>query len=100
MKINLVDDFQANSIPIESPLNGGKSAIKLVLVDDYLSGNVDESLLYEKYDPSDYDNLLFVINIEDDFAKAHDEYVLITEDGFVISLEDYNNQDEIAIVVR
>ncbi len=100
MKLSIVDDFQANNKP-EITINPvSQNNVTMVLVDDYLANNLSPELLYMQYDPSKYDNTVFVIRIEDDFAKANDEYVLVTEDGFVISMEDYYNQDQVAIVVR
>jgi hypothetical protein len=74
IKLNLVDDYQAEAIP---------------------SADVPCS-------PSGADEFedVIIVYIQDDFGKAKDEYILITEDGFIISLEDFENQDEIAIVVR
>ena len=100
MQLNLVDDYQANNKPtqtISAPVN---NAITFVLADEYLANNYEASNLYLQYDPSQYENIAFIVSIQDDFAKANDEYVLITEDGIVLTLEDYYNQDEIAIVVR
>ncbi len=100
MKLSIVDDFQANNKPEITINSVSQNNVTMVLVDDYLANNLSPELLYMQYDPSRYDNTVFVIRIEDDFAKANDEYVLVTEDGFVISMEDYYNQDQVAIVVR
>jgi hypothetical protein len=100
MKLSIVDDFQANNKPEITINSVSQNNVTMVLVDDYLANNLNPELLYMQYDPSKYDNTVFVIRIEDDFAKANDEYVLVTEDGFVISMEDYYNQDQVAIVVR
>jgi len=100
MQLSIVDDYQADSI--FSPLlkTDSDNKITFVLTDEYLADSLDPDILFVKYDPSQYQNMIFTINIEDDFAKANDEYVLITEDGLVISMEDWFNQDQIAITVR
>lgn len=101
---NLIDDFFANSLNADnlfvqySPDHN--NAIKVVITDDFFASSLEIESLFVQYNPSQYQNILFSINIEDDYAKANDEYVLITEDGLVIALEDYHNQDEIAIIVR
>ena len=100
MLINLIDDYQANKKPTQTMRPYSANGIATILVDEYLAGNYNVDDLYLKYNPLIYSDVLFILNIEDDFPKANDEYVLITEDGFVISLEDYENQDEIAIIVR
>lgn len=100
MLINLVDDYQANKKPTQTLSSPLESAITFILADEYLANSYESSNLYVQYDPSKYDNISFVVSIQDDFAKANDEYVLITEDGLVLTLEDYYNQDQITIIVR
>jgi hypothetical protein len=49
---------------------------------------------------SDFYDQNFIVNLIDDLGDTPDEWVLITESGLVISLEDKpNNYDEFAIIV-
>ena len=98
-KINLVDDYQAETIPSIFASQIAKSGFKLTLADDYSAIALDSDVVYLPNNPTKL-KYVVVVYIQDDFGSAQDDYLLITEDGFVISLEDFQNQDEIAIVVR
>ena len=100
MRLSIVDDYQANNRPVQEVKLNAENKVSFVLTDEYLADSLDPEILFVKYNPAQYHNIIFTINVEDDFAKANDEYVLVTEDGLVISMEDYYNQDQVAIIVR
>ena len=98
-KINLVDDYQAEAIPLVVEPRIVNWDFKLTLADDYSAIALNSDVVYSSNNSTKFKYVIMAY-IQDDLGRAQDEYVLITEDGFVISLEDFQNQDEIAIVVR
>lgn len=98
-KVNLVDDYQAEAIPSVVEPQIFKSGVKMTLADNYNAIALSSDVVYSPNNSTEF-KYLIIAYIQDDFGSAQDEYALITEDGFVISLEDFHNQDEIAIVVR
>jgi hypothetical protein len=98
-EINLVDDYQAEAIPLVVEPRIVNWDFKLTLADDYSAIALNSDVVYSSNNSTKFKYVIMAY-IQDDLGRAQDEYVLITEDGFVISLEDFQNQDEIAIVVR
>ena len=98
-RLNLIDDYQSNNTPIQMLKSIKSDNIRFILADEYSAIALNSDVVYASNNLASYQNIV-IVYIEDEFTKAQDDYALITEDGFVISLEDFENQDEIAIVVR
>jgi len=89
MKINIIDNFQSETIPQQNQVQQETStSFKFNIVDEYI-GNVpiDPNLLYKHYDPAYYWNLPFEAHIIDDFGVLTYAYSLATEDGYILMAE-------------
>ena len=96
IKASLVDDFSALMAPPFNSCNNITSATYNINIFDDFSALVE----YVPKPCSDFYDQNFIVNLIDDLGDTPDEWVLITESGLVISLEDKpNNYDEFAIIV-
>jgi len=94
IKLGLLDDYQSLSvIRVERQSVVLNPNFILTLIDEYGS-----ALTFGATPQSATPSTSFIVHIVDDFGDTPDEWVLITEDGFIISLEP--EDDEFSITVE
>ena len=94
VSLSVVDDYQSLSV-----LTVGRRDV--VYDENFIAQIIDDfgaQLVYSATPQQATPSLSFIVHIVDEFGDTPDEWVLITEDGFIISLEPFDDEFGITVV--